>query len=107
LPCRSVIRGAPEAAATYSTVPAPHSPDVQSQTETTGAPAAASTPIPSGKSSPSATPSGNPVNPGTGEPAESEANRINFAPYVTGGVVLVALLAAFLWWRRRRGKTVV
>lgn len=57
--------------------------------------------------SPSATPSDNPVNPGTGEPAEEEANRTNFAPYVIGAVVVVTLVLALIWWRRRGNKTVV
>ncbi|CAH0298241.1 hypothetical protein SRABI83_04433 [Arthrobacter sp. Bi83] len=96
-----------EAAASSSTVDARTMPAVRVQTETTGAPDAAGTPAPSGQSSPSATPSGNPVNPGTGEPAESEATRTNLAPYVIGGIALVTLFAAFIWWRRRRGKTVV
>lgn len=67
----------------------------------------ASTPSPTGESSPSATPSGNPVNPGTGEPAESEGARLDWAPYVIGAIVLGAILAAVLWRRRRQDKTVV
>ena len=68
---------------------------------------AAATPSPTGESSPSATPSGNPVNPGTGEPAESEGARLDWAPYVIGAIVLGAILAAVLWRRRRHDKTVV
>jgi hypothetical protein len=96
-----------EAAASLSTVDARTMPAVRVHRETAGTPEAAGTPAPSGQSSPSATPSGNPVNPGTGEPAESEATRTNLAPYVIGGIALVTLVAAFIWWRRRRGKTVV
>lgn len=68
---------------------------------------AAGTPSPTGESSPSATPSGNPANPGTGEPAESESTRMNYAPYVIGGVALITLVTALVWWRRRGNKTVV
>ncbi|MFJ5698503.1 LuxR family transcriptional regulator [Arthrobacter sp. NPDC093139] len=68
---------------------------------------AAGTPSPTGESSPSATPSGNPANPGTGEPAESESTRINYAPYFIGGVVLITLIVALVWRRRRGNKTVV
>lgn len=79
----------------------------QARTQPRGTIDAASTPAPTGQSSPSTTLSGNSVNPGTGEPADSAATRTDLAPYVIGGIVLVTLLAAFVWWRRRRGKTVV
>jgi hypothetical protein len=68
---------------------------------------AATTPSPTGESSPSAAPSDNPVNPGTGEPAEDEGTRLDWAPYVIGAIVLGAILAAVLWRRRRHDKTVV
>jgi hypothetical protein len=75
--------------------------------ETAANPIAAASPSPSGESSPSATPSGNPVNPGTGEPAESEGTRLDYAPYVIGAIVLITAIAAILWRRRRKDKTVV
>src|SRR3954453_15701086 len=54
--------------------------------------AASGTPAPTGTSSPSATPSEPPANPGTGEPAESETNRLEYAPYVIGAVLIITLL---------------
>ncbi|MBT2554097.1 LuxR family transcriptional regulator [Arthrobacter sp. ISL-5] len=76
-----------------------YSADILSSVQTSTP--AASTP------SPSVAPSDNPVNPGTGEPAESEANRTNYAPYVIGAVVVITLVLALFWWRRRGNKTVV
>lgn len=67
----------------------------------------AGTPAPTGTSSPSATPSEPPANPGTGEPAESEANRLNYAPYVIAAVLIITLVIIFVWRRRRGNKTVV
>ncbi len=83
------------------------STQVQAPVQTAGDPQAAETPTPTSESSASATPSGNPVNPGTGEPAESEGARLDWAPYVIGAIVLGAILAAVLWRRRRHDKTVV
>lgn len=72
--------------------------------ETAPAPDAAPTATANTESSPSATPS-DPANAGTGEPAEEEATRTNFAPYVIGGIALLVALAVFMVRRRRRGKT--
>ena len=80
---------------------------VQMPLEAAGSVQAATTPSPTGESSPSAAPSDNPVNPGTGEPAEDEGTRLDWAPYVIGAIVLGAILAAVLWRRRRHDKTVV
>jgi cobalamin biosynthesis Mg chelatase CobN len=52
-------------------------------------------------SSPSPSPSG-PVDPGTGETKEAKEARVDYAPYVIGAVVLVVLLACFIFWRKRR-----
>ncbi|WP_314193989.1 LuxR family transcriptional regulator [uncultured Arthrobacter sp.] len=82
--------------------PADRSVQVQSGTSD-----AAGTPAPTGTSSPSATPSEPPANPGTGEPAESEENRLDYAPYVIGAVLIITLLIVFIWRRRRGNKTVV
>lgn len=94
-------------AGAYSLLQAQPAPAGQVQVETVRTPDAGATPVPSGESSPSATPSGNPVNPGTGEPAESLANRTDFAPYVIGGILLITVLLVLLWRRLRRNKTVV
>ena len=83
-------------------VPAGSSVQVQACTSD-----AAGTPTPTGKSSPSATPSEPPANPGTGEPEESETNRLEYAPYVIAAVVIITLLIVFIWRRRRGNKTVV
>jgi hypothetical protein len=91
----------------YSPPPTQQIPAAQVQAETARTPDAAATPVPSGTSSPSATPSGNPVNPGTGEPAESLETRTQFAPYVIGGILLITVLLAVFWRRLRRNKTVV
>ncbi|MFF2319010.1 LuxR family transcriptional regulator [Arthrobacter sp. NPDC058097] len=85
-----------------SAVPATGRVPVQAGTST-----AAGTPAPTGTSSPSATPSEPPANPGTGEPAESETNRLEYAPYVIAAVVIITLLVVFIWRRRRGNKTVV
>jgi hypothetical protein len=98
------------AVAAYSPPPTPPTqqiPAAQVQAETARTPDAAATPVPSGTSSPSATPSGNPVNPGAGEPAESLETRTQFAPYVIGGILLITVLLAVFWRRLRRNKTVV
>ena len=72
-----------------------------------GTSVAAGTPAPTGTSSPSATPSEPPANPGTGEPQESETNRLEYAPYVIAAVLIITLLVVFVWRRRRGNKTVV
>ena len=88
--------------AALSAAPADRSVQVQAGTSD-----AAGTPAPTGTSSPSATPSEPPANPGTGEPAESEENRLDYAPYVIGAVLIITLLIIFIWRRRRGNKTVV
>jgi hypothetical protein len=55
----------------------------------------------SASSSPTTTPS-SPVDPGTGETGEAKETRVEYAPYVIGGIVAVALVAAVLFWRKRR-----
>lgn len=50
-------------------------------------------------SSPS--PSG-PVDPGTGETKEAKQTRVDYAPSVIAGVVVVVLVASLIFWRRRR-----
>jgi hypothetical protein len=87
--------------ATLSAAPADRFVQVQGTSD------AAGTPAPTGTSSPSATPSEPPANPGTGEPAESEENRLDYAPYVIGAVLIITLLIIFIWRRRRGNKTVV
>ena len=93
---------APSHAATSGSPSSAHMP-----LEAAGNAPVAGTASPTGESSPSATPSGNPANPGTGEPAESESTRINYAPYFIGAVLLITLVVALVWWRRRGNKTVV
>lgn len=39
---------------------------------------------------------------GTGETGEAKETRVEYAPYVIGGIVAVALVAAVLFWRKRR-----
>lgn len=56
--------------------------------------------------SPSDTVTTNPANPGTGETAEQEGTRLNFAPWVIGAIALVTLVVVLVW-RRRRNKTIV
>lgn len=48
-----------------------------------------------------------PANPGTGESAENEANRLNFAPWVIGGIALATLIVVLIWHRRRGKSTIV
>jgi hypothetical protein len=62
---------------------------------TEGLAPAGSAPAPSPSSS-------NPVDPGTGESGQAKQNRVDYAPYVIGAVVVVVLIAAFLFWRNRR-----
>lgn len=52
-------------------------------------------------SSSTTTPS-SPVDPGTGETGEAKQTRVEYAPYVIGSIVAVALVAAVLFWRKRR-----
>ncbi|MFE4228624.1 LuxR family transcriptional regulator [Arthrobacter sp. NPDC056886] len=55
--------------------------------------------VPMSSTTPS--PSG-PVDPGTGESKEAKETRVDYAPYVIGAVVLVVLVASFIFWRKRR-----
>ncbi len=50
----------------------------------------------------SATPSG-PVDSGTGETQQAKETRVDYAPYVIAGALIVALAGAALVWRRGRG----
>lgn len=65
-------------------------------------PAAGYTPTPS----PGDTASTGPANPGTGESAQKEGSRLDFAPWVIGGIALATLIVVLLW-RRRRGNTTI
>ena len=56
--------------------------------------------------SPTDTVTTNPANPGTGETAEQEGARLDYAPWVIGAAAL-ATLVVVLVWRRRRDKTIV
>ncbi|MBT2248795.1 LuxR family transcriptional regulator [Arthrobacter sp. BHU FT2] len=58
---------------------------------------AGNTPTPS----PGDTSSTGPANPGTGESTENESTRVNYAPWIIGGIVVVVLIAVLLWNRRR------
>jgi hypothetical protein len=51
--------------------------------------------------SPGDTSSTGPANPGTGESTENESTRVNYAPWIIGGIVVVVLIAVLLWNRRR------
>lgn len=44
-----------------------------------------------------------PVDPGTGETPAAKQTRVDYAPYVIAAVVILALAAAALAWRRARG----
>jgi hypothetical protein len=57
--------------------------------------------------SPGDTASTGPANPGTGESAQNESNRTDNTPWVIGGIVLLTLIAIFIWNRRRGNKTIV
>ena len=61
-----------------------------------------STPTPS----PGDTASTGPANPGTGESAQSESTRVDFAPWVIGGIALATLIVVLIW-RRRRNTTII
>lgn len=56
--------------------------------------------------SPGDTASTAPANPGTGETAQNEAKRLDFAPWVIGGIALATLIVVLVW-HRRRGKTTI
>jgi len=58
---------------------------------------AGNTPTPS----PGDTSSTGPANPGTGELTQNESTRVNYAPWVIGGIVVVVLIAVLIWSRRR------
>ena len=75
------------------------SPVTGAVSASTGA-VSASTTAPNPSSSPS-TPG--PVDPGTGETPAAKENRVDYAPYVIAAVVVLALAAAALAWRRSRG----
>jgi hypothetical protein len=63
---------------------------------------AGNTPTPS----PGDTASSGPANPGTGESAQNESTRVDFAPWVIGAIALVTLIVVLIW-RRRRNTTIV
>jgi hypothetical protein len=42
------------------------------------------------------------VDPGTGESKEAKETRVNHAPYVIGGVLVVVLVASLSFWRKHR-----
>ncbi|WP_157366228.1 hypothetical protein [Arthrobacter sp. Soil763] len=44
-----------------------------------------------------------PVDPGTGETPAAKETRVDYAPYYIAAVVILALAAAALTWRRARG----
>lgn len=56
--------------------------------------------------SPGDTASTGPANPGTGESAQNESTRVNYAPWVIGGIALATLIVVLIW-RRRRNTTIV
>lgn len=62
----------------------------------------ASSPTPS----PGDTASTGPANPGTGESAQNESTRVNYAPWVIGAIALATLIVVLIW-RRRRNTTIV
>jgi len=62
----------------------------------------ASSPTPS----PGDTASTGPANPGTGESAQNESTRLDYTPWVIGGIALATLIVVLLW-RRRRNTTIV
>lgn len=63
---------------------------------------AGNTPTPS----PGDTASSGPANPGTGESAQNEATRLDWAPWVIGAIAVVVLVLILIW-RRRRNTTIV
>lgn len=50
----------------------------------------------------SSTPPG-PVDPGTGESPEAKETRVDYTPYIVAAVLVLALGAAFIVWRRVGG----
>lgn len=56
--------------------------------------------------SPGDTASSGPANPGTGESAQNEATRLDWAPWVIGAIAVVVLVLILIW-RRRRNTTIV
>lgn len=56
--------------------------------------------------SPGDTASTGPANPGTGESAQSESTRVNYAPWVIGGIAVLVVIAIVIL-RRRRNTTIV
>ncbi|MEW1810869.1 LuxR family transcriptional regulator [Pseudarthrobacter phenanthrenivorans] len=67
-----------------------------------GAWAAATSPTPS----PGDTASTGPANPGTGESAQNESTRLNYAPWVIAGIAVLVVIAVLVF-RRRRNTTIV
>lgn len=63
---------------------------------------AGNTPTPS----PGDTASTGPANPGTGESAQNESTRLDWAPWVIAGIAVVVLILILIW-RRRRNTTIV
>lgn len=61
--------------------------------------ASSATPAPTDSASPSG-----PVDPGTGETAQSKQNRVDYAPYVLAGVLILTIAAVTVFWRRRKGR---
>ncbi|MET1088255.1 MAG: LuxR family transcriptional regulator [Arthrobacter sp.] len=55
-----------------------------------------------GTSSPPSVSPSNPVDSGTGETADAKEARVDYAPYVIGGIVAVTLVASALFRRKRR-----
>lgn len=56
--------------------------------------------------SPGDTASTGPANPGTGESAQSESTRLDWAPWFIAGIAVLVLIAILIW-RRRRNTTIV
>ena len=56
--------------------------------------------------SPGDTASTGPANPGTGESAQNESTRLNYAPWVIAGIAVLVVIA-ILVLRRRRNTTIV
>lgn len=82
-PVTGTVQEVPAAAALTASTPAP------APTGTSVAPTADNTTT-------------NPVNPGTGENAEQESNRLGWAPLVITAILLIVLVSVgILWWRRR------
>jgi hypothetical protein len=98
----AMLAGAP-AFATAATAAPPASATFQAmgaQSDPGPAAVAAANPTPSDTASTS------PANPGTGETAEQEGTRLDYAPWVIGAIALVTLVVVLIW-RRRRNTTIV